>query len=101
VEEGRSYIHTTELVTSGLYAIIRHPQFLASDFLATAVMCITQHWGVYLAGVVAVAVNHATMVKADRDLVQKFGEPYREYMQRVPRWNALIGLWRWWQQETD
>jgi len=95
VAKGRSYIHTTELVTSGLYAIVRHPQFLASDFLAAAVMCITQHWGVYLAGVVGIGANHLTMIKADRDLVEKFGEPYGEYMQQVPRWNPLIGLWRW------
>ncbi len=95
VAKGRSYVHTTKLVTSGLYAIVRHPQFLASDFLAVAVMCITQHWGVYLAGVVGIAVNHLSMIKADRDLVEKFGEPYREYMKQVARWNPFIGFWRW------
>ena len=95
VAKGRSYIHTTELVTSGLYAVVRHPQFLASDFLAAAVMCITQHWGVYLAGIVGIGVNHLTMIKADHDLVEKFGEPYRDYIEQVPRWNPLVGLWRW------
>lgn len=34
VAKGRSYIHTTQLVTTGLYAIVRHPQFVAWDFLA-------------------------------------------------------------------
>lgn len=95
VAKGKSYIHTTELVTSGLYTILRHPQFLASDFLAAAVMCITQHWAVYLAGAVGIGANHLTMIKADRDLVEKFGEPYRRYMEQVPQWNLLIGLWRW------
>jgi len=95
VTKGKSYIHTTELVTSGLYAIVRHPQFLASDFLALAVICITQHWGVYLAGIVGIGVNHLTMIKADHDLVEKFGESYHEYMKQVPQWNMLIGLWRW------
>jgi protein-S-isoprenylcysteine O-methyltransferase Ste14 len=94
VTKGKSYIHTTALVTSGLYAIVRYPQFLASDFLAVAVMCITQHSAVYLAGTMGVAASHLTMIKADRDLVTKFGEPHREYMQRVPRWNLLAGLWR-------
>lgn len=101
VVKGRTYIHTTQLVTFGLYAIVRHPQFLAWDFLALAVMCITQHWGVYAAGGIGIVVNHLTMTKADRDLVDKFGDPYREYMDHVPRWNLLIGLWRWTRQRSN
>jgi protein-S-isoprenylcysteine O-methyltransferase Ste14 len=99
VEKGRSYVHTTALVTSGLYAVVRHPQFLASDVLATAVMCMTQHWTVYLAGAVGMAANHATMIKADRDLVMKFGEAYSDYMRRVPQWNPLLGMWRFWRRK--
>ena len=101
VAKGRTYIHTTQLVTSGVYSIVRHPQFLAWDFLALAVMCITQHWGVYAAGGIGIVVNHLTMTKADRDLVDKFGDPYREYMDQVPQWNLLIGLWRWTRQRSN
>lgn len=100
VAGGKSYMHTTAIVTSGLYAIVRHPQYLASDFLAAAVMCISQHWAVFLTGGIAIAINHVTMTKADRDLVGKFGQPYREYMRRVPQWNLLIGFSRWWRQRT-
>jgi len=95
VARRKSYMHTTALVTSGLYSVVRHPQFLASDFLAVAVMCIAQHWLSYLAGGVGVGVNHLTMIRADHDLVEKFGEPYRQYMQQVPRSNLLVGLWCW------
>jgi len=94
VAKGKSYIHTTELVTSGIYSIVRHPQFFAADLLAAAVMCIAQHWSVVAAGVVAVATNHLTMQKADDDLVDKFGDPYRDYMRRVPRWNLATGIFR-------
>ncbi|UCF09342.1 MAG: isoprenylcysteine carboxylmethyltransferase family protein [Candidatus Bipolaricaulota bacterium] len=94
VAKGRIYMHTTELVTSGLFSVVRHPQFLASDVLAVAVMCITQHWSVLLAGALGISANHLTMLKADRDLVVKFGQPYRDYMDRIPRWNLLVGLWR-------
>lgn len=95
VAERRSYVHTTRLVTTGLYAIVRHPQFLAGDCLAVAVMCITQHWAALVAGGIAIATNRLSMIKADRDLVAKFGEPYREYTARVPRASLLLGLWRW------
>ena len=95
VAKGSAYIRTTQLVTSGLYAVVRHPQYLAGDYIAVAVMCITQHWGALVAGGVAVVANRLSMVKADRDLVAKFGEPYTDYMARVPRASLLVGLWRW------
>ena len=98
--KGRSYIHTTELVATGLYAIVRHPQYHAWDLLALAVICVTQHWGVYVAGGISIVVNHLTMIKADRDLVEKFGDSYREYMKRVTRWNLLVGLCRWARQRS-
>jgi len=94
VERGKTYLHTTELVTSGLYSVVRHPQYLASDFLALAVMCITQHWGTLVVGSIAIGVNHWTMRKADRNLVEKFGDAYAEYSQRVPQWNLACGLIR-------
>jgi len=34
---------------------------------------------------IGIVANHLTMTKADRDLVEKFGAPYREYMNQVPR----------------
>ena len=95
VAKGRTYVHTTQLVTSGPYALVRHPQYLAGDFIAVAVMCITQHWGAFVVGGIAVVTNRLSMIKADRDLVAKFDEPYREYMERVPRASLLVGLWRW------
>ena len=95
VAKGKSYIHTTALVTRGPYAIIRHPQYLAGDLLALAVICIVQHWSVIVAGAVGIAANHLTILKANRDLIDKFGDDYRQYMQRVPGTNLILGLWRW------
>jgi len=61
VARGRSYMHTTALVTRGPYALVRHPQYLAGDLLALAVICITQHWSVIVAGVVGIASNRLTL----------------------------------------
>jgi protein-S-isoprenylcysteine O-methyltransferase Ste14 len=94
IAKRRSYVHTTKLVTSGPFAIVRHPQYLAGDFIAVAVACLIQHWVTIVVGAIAIATNRVSMIKADRDLVAKFGEPYRDYMARVPRANFLLGLWR-------
>jgi protein-S-isoprenylcysteine O-methyltransferase Ste14 len=59
------------------------------------VMCITQHWAALVTGAVAILTNRLGMIKADRDLVAKFGKPYREYMARVPGASLVVGLWRW------
>jgi len=95
VAKGKSYMHTTALVSRGPYALIRHPQYLACDLIALAIICIVQHWTVIAAGVVAIATNHLTIRKADRDLIAKFGDDYREYRKRIPGTNLILGLWRW------
>jgi protein-S-isoprenylcysteine O-methyltransferase Ste14 len=95
VTKGKSYMHTTALVTHGPYALVRHPQYLAGDLLALAIICIVQHWSVIVAGAVGIAANRLTIRKADRDLIDKFGDPYREYTTRVPGTNLILGVWRW------
>jgi len=95
VAKGKSYVHTTRLVTSGPYAFVRHPQFVGADLLAVAVVCITQHWAALLVSAIGIAANRWSMRAADRDLMAKFGQPYREYMARVPRASLLVGSSRW------
>jgi protein-S-isoprenylcysteine O-methyltransferase Ste14 len=54
--EGRSYINTTVLVDSGIYAIVRHPQYLAGALIGLALPMITPHWLVALLGVVVIVI---------------------------------------------
>ena len=90
----RSYIQTTVLVDSGIYAVVRHPQFLAVILLSLALILITQHWLIATIGVVAVVLNYFIALKADQELIEKFGDDYKRYMQKVPRMNFLAGLIR-------
>ena len=39
VRMGKSYIHTTKLVDTGIYSIVRHPQFVTFILWAIAVCC--------------------------------------------------------------
>jgi protein-S-isoprenylcysteine O-methyltransferase Ste14 len=95
VKKGKSYVKTTKLVTSGIYSIIRHPQFLAMPLMAIALMLISQHWLVVLLGIPGVVLSYISTIGADEYCIKKFGDEYKEYMKRVPGMNIVLGLWRW------
>jgi protein-S-isoprenylcysteine O-methyltransferase Ste14 len=94
VAKGQSYVKTTKLVASSLYAIVRHPQYLAGMLFSLAMMLLAQHWVIILIGVVTIVLFYIDMYAADQEGIQKFGEAYRDYMQRVPRANFLLGILR-------
>jgi protein-S-isoprenylcysteine O-methyltransferase Ste14 len=95
VAKGKSYVHTTVLVDTGIYAIVRHPQMGTTWLLmCIALMLITQHWVSVALGVPAMALAYLDLVKADQRLVEKFGDAYRRYMERVPRVNFVSGIIR-------
>ena len=94
VPKGRSYIRTTVLVDSGIYAIVRHPQFLAGMLINIAIILITQHWLIAIIGVTAMGLGYLDALRADQYLIEKFGDDYRHYMKAVPRMNFLLGLIR-------
>ena len=92
VPKGKSYVHTARLVDTGIYAIVRHPQMgTAWLLMSVALMLITQHWISVALGVPAMVLAYVDLLKADRRLVEKFGDAYRRYMERVPRVNFVAG----------
>jgi protein-S-isoprenylcysteine O-methyltransferase Ste14 len=95
VAKGESYMKTTTLVDSGIYAIVRHPQGSTAWLLFNlAAMLITQHWTSVVLGLVSMALVYADAFKADQYCVEKFGDAYRDYMERVPRVNFVVGIVR-------
>jgi protein-S-isoprenylcysteine O-methyltransferase Ste14 len=95
VATGDSYVKTTRLVDTGLYAIVRHPQFVAWPLMNVAVALVSQHIVVISIGAVAFVLACLDFRKVDARNVAKFGEDYRAYMARVPGWNFVLGVWRW------
>jgi protein-S-isoprenylcysteine O-methyltransferase Ste14 len=94
VKKGESYIHTTHVVDTGIYSIVRHPQYVTFMLWAIAGMLLFQHWIVVLLGVPIFPLTYIDLIKADKDATQKFGDDYRAYMKRVPRANFLLGIIR-------
>ena len=94
VRKGKSYIHTTQLVDTGVYSIVRHPQYVTFILWAIAGMLLFQHWIVILMGIPIIPLTYVDLIKADRDAIEKFGDEYKAYMRKVPRVNFLLGIIR-------
>lgn len=94
VKEGKSYIHTTKLVDTGIYSIVRHPQYVTFILFAISGMLLFQHWIVILLGVPIIPLTYFDLIKADKDAIEKFGDDYKAYMKKVPRANFLLGIIR-------
>jgi protein-S-isoprenylcysteine O-methyltransferase Ste14 len=92
--KGQSYIHTTKLVNTGIYSVIRHPQYVTFMIWAIAGMLLFQHWIIILLGVPIFPLIYIDLIKADKDAIEKFGDIYKVYMKKVPRANFMLGLLR-------
>ena len=95
VPKGKSYMETTALVDTGIYAIARHPQGGTAGLLfSLALALIGQHWLIVVLAVVGIALVYLDTFKADEACIEKFGPQYVDYMQRVPRVNFVAGILR-------
>ena len=93
VSKGKSFVHTTQLVNTGIYAIVRHPQYtggIYAIFLTTFLWY--PHWLFGVLGVIGIAVIYLGCREEDKLLVEKFGNDYKEYMKKVPGMNFITGI---------
>jgi len=82
-------------VDSGIYAVVRHPQYLSFMLISLFFILVVQHWLVAVVGIAAIASVYLGIVpQAEKVDIAKFGDDYRRYMQRVPRLNLVAGVIR-------
>jgi protein-S-isoprenylcysteine O-methyltransferase Ste14 len=95
VPKGKSYVNTTVLVDSGIYAIVRHPQGGTSWLLINlGVILVALHWTSLALGLTSMCLVYMDTFKTDQYCIEKFGEAYRQYMKSVPRVNFVEGIVR-------
>ena len=94
VPSGKSYMETTRLVQSGVYAVVRHPQYLAGILMGIGLSLISQQWLVVLPGIVVIGLSYAATFAEERQLLEKFPGLYQEYQKKVPRVNFIAGFFR-------
>jgi protein-S-isoprenylcysteine O-methyltransferase Ste14 len=93
-EEGKSYIHTTELVDRGIYGVVRHPQYLAGILVCIGLALIAQSLLSIVLGVVSAGIFIYSIGAEDKSNREKLGTAYEEYAKRVPRVNFIVGMGR-------
>jgi protein-S-isoprenylcysteine O-methyltransferase Ste14 len=85
------YRASSALVVSGVYDYVRNPMYVGLAFLVSGLgIGFASDWTLVML-VPAVAVIHFGVVKREeRYLEAKFGEAYRQYKARVPRYGIPI-----------
>jgi protein-S-isoprenylcysteine O-methyltransferase Ste14 len=75
------------LVTSGIYAHVRNPIYVAFLLLLLAIaFAAAADWLVATSIVFAVVIHFGVVRREERYLEARFGDEYRAYMARVPRY---------------
>jgi protein-S-isoprenylcysteine O-methyltransferase Ste14 len=85
---------TAEVIDSGIYGVVRHPIYLAGIIMFFSHIFLGQHLVVLISTAAAIACCYASMVSGDQHNIEKFGDDYVRYMERVPRMNFVAGLTR-------
>lgn len=74
-----------KLVTNGIYKYIRHPLYTFGSSLFIAFGMMADNWFIALLGILAFIGMAIRTPKEEANLVEKFGDEYREYMKRTGR----------------
>ena len=92
--KGKSWVETTALVDSGIYAAVRYPGYLCWILFSLAIVFISQYWVVAIVGVAAAVTIYMQARQDEQSNTEKFGDDYKRYLGRVPRMNLVVGLIR-------
>ena len=87
-------ISKENLVKSGPYAFVRHPEFLGHILIVSGLVLISQLWISLFVGVILIVLLYIAMLDEEKKNIEKFGAAYEDYMKKVPRINLLAGIIR-------
>jgi protein-S-isoprenylcysteine O-methyltransferase Ste14 len=87
-------VKNAALVTSGPFSVVRNPLYVFSMIGALGIGLISNHLTVLVSLVVVFPVMYTLLVRREEVfLLESFGQEYRDYMQRVPRFIPKFSLY--------
>ena len=82
------------LLQEGIYGRVRHPRYLAVMLGTVAMAPFTNYLAAYVLAAIAFPWLYLIIVLEERELLDRFGDEYRSYRQRVPRLIPRLGASR-------
>ena len=82
--DGRTYIQTVTVVDQGLYAIIRHPQYLGFLLITLGMNVLWVTFSTLALWPILALLYYRLAKEEDKQIEQKFGKQYTEYKKEVP-----------------
>jgi protein-S-isoprenylcysteine O-methyltransferase Ste14 len=73
------------LVTSGPYHWVRHPLYTVGSFMFISFGMMADNWFIAVLGILTFILMAIRTPKEEANLIEKFGDEYREYMKRTGR----------------
>jgi protein-S-isoprenylcysteine O-methyltransferase Ste14 len=73
------------LITNGPFAMVRHPRYFMVAVGVIGWCLMANYAGAYWFGLASIAGLYLIVALEERDLIERFGDEYREYAKRVPQ----------------
>jgi protein-S-isoprenylcysteine O-methyltransferase Ste14 len=75
------------LVTTGIYANLRNPMYVGLGLMVAGIgVGFASDWTLVLLVPAALVMHYGVVRREENYLLRKFGEPYRRYLNAVPRY---------------
>jgi protein-S-isoprenylcysteine O-methyltransferase Ste14 len=85
---------TTNATDTGVYGIVRHPMYTGGLVMFISHIFFGQNWIIAVNTIIGIVCCYLIMQSEEQKLIQKFGDEYTRYMQKVPRMNLFLGIIR-------
>lgn len=79
-----------EPISKGVYAISRHPAYFGYFLGFVGIGIASASWIFLLSALVWIISWHVGVAEEERILIEKYGDAYREYMNRTPKWIGFL-----------
>ena len=76
-------------VTQGIYRFSRNPMYVGEFLINISVSIVCLSWIFFLVTVVVAILEQNVVIAEERFCLGKYGNAYREYMNRTPRWIGI------------
>jgi protein-S-isoprenylcysteine O-methyltransferase Ste14 len=98
---GEHWMHTRNVVDSGVYGLVRHPMYLSCMLISMSLVLLSQHWLNAVLGAMVMGLLYNDMCREERSNLERFGDDYQRYVERVPRMNFVVGCIRMLQSRKE